>query len=299
MRRHRLSTLLSAIISISMAVNANAKPDGPEAGRTGAPGEQTCADGRCHTTFELNSGNGSLSLLDPPESYSPGQTYQLFVQLEDVDQSRWGFQLTTLDDSGAAAGILRAGSPDSTQSQVEDGRIYINHTETGTWQGTPDGPVTWRVTWTTPAVGTGPVTVYFAGNAANNNDRRTNDYIYTSTHTMTEDAVTEGLDLALGNIPASVARGSNLVFTAQVTNAGSDVAFFDEADLTAAGPIPPKVLPLYAGPAIPVNPGSPLTAPVIVPVPGIAPTGTYQIDVSIYEGGVVLDTESFDLDITN
>jgi hypothetical protein len=40
--------------------------------------------------------------------------------------------------------------------------------------------------WTAPATGTGDITFYFAGNAANGNGSETNDYIYTGSQVFTE-----------------------------------------------------------------------------------------------------------------
>src|SRR5262249_17828832 len=86
-------------------VHANA--EGPPAGHTGAPGEQTCVV--CHSSFPLNSGTGTVT-INTPSSYQPGQTYQITVQDQTTDQSRrrWGFQLTVLNGNNAKAGQLQA-----------------------------------------------------------------------------------------------------------------------------------------------------------------------------------------------
>ena len=73
---------------------------GPPAGVTGAPGEENCAF--CHGPLP---GFGQFIII-PPATYTPGQTYQIIVRhtTPDTSRRRWGFELTALDDAGAAAG---------------------------------------------------------------------------------------------------------------------------------------------------------------------------------------------------
>ncbi len=42
---------------------------GPADGKTGAPGEGLCTE--CHTSFPVNSGDGSLQIVGLPTPYSP------------------------------------------------------------------------------------------------------------------------------------------------------------------------------------------------------------------------------------
>ena len=64
-----------------LSVNfADANPGGPPTGRTGAPGELTCING-CHSSFSLNSGDGSLSLSNVPATYEFGQSYAIDISL--------------------------------------------------------------------------------------------------------------------------------------------------------------------------------------------------------------------------
>jgi len=240
-----------------------------------------------------------VSLIGAPATYTPGADYTFWVELAEAGMSRWGFQLTSLDDGHAAAGALQPGTPDSTKVVTGGGKEYVEHNSTGTWRGTADGPVTWRVEWTAPAAGAGEVTFWFTGNAANNNGSRTGDHIYAASFTSTEDGAAPVLDLVLSDIPLSVPAGGNLVLSATVTNTTASLETFDAADLDASGPVPPTTLPLYGGPPVPVAPGSPLSTPVSVAVPGIAPAGSYLVDISISSGGSVIDTESFNVDVTS
>lgn len=155
--------------------------EGPNPGHTGAPGELTCATTGCHTDT-TNSGPGQLS-IQAPGDYEPGQTYTITVRhtTNDSSRRRWGFQLTALDASNHRAGGLQI---TSATTQILDGgpdgtRQYIEHSFTGTFQGQQKG-ASWSFSWTAPAQDVGPVTLYAAGNQANNDSNNTGDQIYTT-----------------------------------------------------------------------------------------------------------------------
>lgn len=169
---------------------------GPPDARTGAPGELTCT--ACHLSFPLNSGSGTLMLLDPPDSYVPEQTYRLAVQLSDPEAMRWGFELTVLDAADAPAGDVASIDANTQTSTPLSGREYLKHTSAGTAAGTT-GSRTWEFDWTAPVDGTGPVTFWVAGNAANFNFANTGDRIYNANFTIDENDATAA---PLARVPA-------------------------------------------------------------------------------------------------
>src|SRR5919107_5657155 len=83
--------------------HARAYSAGPPAGFTHAPGELDCAD--CHTTPAQSSGSLTLNV---PQTYTPGQTYDITVAHASADQTRvrWGFELTALDSADERAGAF-------------------------------------------------------------------------------------------------------------------------------------------------------------------------------------------------
>jgi hypothetical protein len=174
------------------AAGVIASSSAPVAGLTGAPGENLCSD--CHAGVPPNTGPGALT-IDAPASYLPGEEYLLQVRLGQAGKSRWGFQLTVLTAGNAAAGTLLVA--DSVRTALQTGqqpaRTYVNHRDGGTWAGTGDGPVQWLVRWRAPAAGTGPVTFYLSGNAANNNGDPTGDDIYTAAVTSQEGSALDTL----------------------------------------------------------------------------------------------------------
>ncbi len=160
-----------------VAGTAGAYSGGPPDGHAGEPPEfNTCA--ACHSSFPLNSGNGSLAVQNHPASYTPGETYPMTVYLVDPGQRLWGFELTSLRTSDGLQGGTLA-SVDAT-TQVSTGAFeeldYIKQTLEGTFPNATSA--SWPILWTAPPAGTGPVEFYVAGNAANNNHSTTFDFIY-------------------------------------------------------------------------------------------------------------------------
>ena len=165
---------------------------GPPDARAGdPPNASTCVE--CHTSFPLNSGDGDLLLLNTPAAVTPGATYDLMVELLDPGQTRWGFELTVLNEANAAGGQLIVTDPTRTQLSHDSGRNrdYLKHTFEGTDAATP-GPTRWSFQWTAPQVFTA-ITFFFAGNAADNSGFFLGDYIYSRSVTLHQTAPVEAV----------------------------------------------------------------------------------------------------------
>lgn len=170
-------------------------------GYSGGPPDATCGIPpvnvnctMCHISFPVNSGDGTLD-LQAPTAYVPGNTYDLVVDLTDADQTRWGFELAVLTSSLEQAGTLVVTEPNSTQlsDNPDPGPDFLKQTSAGTFPGNPNGG-SWAFQWIAPAAGTGILTFYVAGNAANNNGFFDDDYIYTITATADEGSGVFGED---------------------------------------------------------------------------------------------------------
>lgn len=159
---------------------------GPPNGLTGAPGELTCA--LCHGDGSLNTGGGRFRLFPAERLYAPGDTLTVTVAIEQLGQRRWGFELTAVDHDGQSAGTLLV--TDAARTQVArglDGRQYLKHTGTGTDEGVLDRAPGWAFQWIAPPAGTGSLTFYATGNAANGDGQRgLGDYVYTALLTLGE-----------------------------------------------------------------------------------------------------------------
>ena len=164
-----------------------ANSSGPQGSRTGAPAvggfiaEPTCMTG-CHTGNTLNSSVGSMTITGLPNFYFPGQEVTGTVTINHPNRSRFGFQLTALNETGGRAGTLDA--VDRTRTQVINGlssfgnRRYIQHTFSGI-DFSPGSPGTWNFIWRAPETASGPINFYASGNAADRNGSSSGDFIYT------------------------------------------------------------------------------------------------------------------------
>jgi hypothetical protein len=152
---------------------------GPPAGHTGAPGELSCLE--CHTGSPLQDIN--FFAITAPSTYEPGKTYQISVKHTNADRSRsqWGFQLTALAGGGRAGTLQPLNN--LTQLDVLNGRQYIEHTFNGSFPGQAGGAM-WIFNWVAPSSDVGPVTLYAAGNQADQNGSNTGDQIYLTNVTM-------------------------------------------------------------------------------------------------------------------
>ena len=189
-------------ILLTRSPDARAFSSGPDPGRTGAPGELTCATGECHGTAQ-NMGPGQFSVV-APFRYEPGQTYQIVVRhlTNDQTRQRWGFQITALTSSNARAGVWQSLN-DQTRI-IEDNlpgfrRQYAEHSDAGTFRGQTGG-ASWTVNWTAPATDVGPITFYAAGNQADNNGNNSGDQIYTTRASIAPTQPVEGAPVAGGSL---------------------------------------------------------------------------------------------------
>lgn len=165
---------------------AHAISSGPPPGRTGAPGELTCATSGCHGEA-LNTGPGQFTIT-APTTYEAGQTYEIMIRHNSPESNRrrWGFELTALATDNKRAGTFEgqgnfAVVVDDSSSGVE--RQYVSHGLGGTFQG-QTSQVAWAVRWTAPSSNTGAVILYAAGNQANGDGTNRGDQIYTASEVV-------------------------------------------------------------------------------------------------------------------
>jgi hypothetical protein len=162
----------------------SASASGPSPSHTNAPNEDNCTS--CHTSFNVNSGAGSIALTGLPINYLPNKSIPITVTTSQSDAVIYGFQLTAIDSQGKKVGTFTLPAQSPQQLQTVDGivngnqRTYVEHTNSGVVP-TQFGSKTWNFTWNTPAQRVGKVSFYVAGNAANSDSGPAGDYIYTTT----------------------------------------------------------------------------------------------------------------------
>ena len=251
-RRILLGLLLTAfsmfpIILVSRPFAATIEPR-----NTGAPfpGEGSCAKSSCHDTSPANSGPGSVSVLinGGPASefrYTPGETASLTVRVADPAAGRWGFQLSTRPPDGCSqAGTLAP----------VNGEVAII-TDTGMFapcaQSTIEFAVhnvakfggneaTFMVNWTAPSSDIGPIVFAAAGNAANGNNQRFGDNIYTAQETVQAaagggPAISSGGVVVANLLPTVSSISSNAIISIFGSNFAPDGTADTEPELDAEG----------------------------------------------------------------
>jgi hypothetical protein len=183
--------LTFALGTAGMLFIAGIQSDNGKAGATGSPGEQTCSQSNCHTGTADNSMGGSVTLSSADLvnwEYTPGQTYTLTATVSQQGRSLFGIGLEALLPSGANAGNLVPGTGTTTKNATIAGnsRKNIVHNMNA---GATANAHSFTFTWTAPATDVGPITIYYAGNATNNNGTKTGDYIYNGSQVVTPASV--------------------------------------------------------------------------------------------------------------
>lgn len=145
----------------------------PPLAHTGGFGEPTCH--LCHSEFEVNFPGGRLELAGLPESYEPGQTYQVVADLHSEGMVVAGFQLAARFADGKPAGTL-----DAVDGRVEvtdsTGVPYAHQSQRGAGPESPER-ARWTVAWTAPPAG-GAVHFHAAANSGNGDNSPFGDLIY-------------------------------------------------------------------------------------------------------------------------
>ena len=143
-----------------------ANSGGPNAGHANnAPNFNNCTS--CHSGA-ANSSDGSIAFTGLPESYVPGETYEVTVSVTGTNSSGYGFQ--AIAQAGEdAAGVI---SLNSNSSSAEINGSYIQQSE-------PITSGSWVFDWIAPSEDVGNVTFSASGLAANYPTSNSGDEVYT------------------------------------------------------------------------------------------------------------------------
>ncbi len=192
---------------------------GPPLGVTGDFGERSCNQSDCHEGNPINATGGSLTISGVPAQYVPGQTYTITVTINRTNQRRWGFELAVRAVSnGLQAGTLIVTNGSITQIRTQNGIQYISHNAFlgSTFPGEA-GPKSWSFNWQAPPSPIGAIRFGCAGNAANNNNLPSGDFIYTTTATTNPPSASNPITGLFSQV--AVGGGYSTIFT--LMNTGS------------------------------------------------------------------------------
>ncbi len=186
MKTSILSTLfVSAIIFIfsTSSYDMHMDSDNGKAGKTGSPGETTCAESGCHVGTPVNGGGGSVTISSSNMTnweYVPGQQYSISVTVAENARNLFGLGVEALQSNGDNAGTLVAGLGTQIKTKTVSGFVrknIVHNTNTGA----SANAHTFTFTWNAPTTDVGEVTFYVAGNATNNDGDEAGDHVYTTT----------------------------------------------------------------------------------------------------------------------
>jgi glucose/arabinose dehydrogenase len=257
---------------------------GPPAGYTRAPGEEPEACRECHLPQDAGTGN---IFINAPQTYVPGQTYQISVvhTNNDATRRRWGFQLTALDDTNQRAGTLSPLAGGLTQVLDNQGpfpaRQYIEHTSLGTFDGQTGG-ATWTFNWTAPSTDAGPVTFYTAGNHANGNGNSDGDYIYFTFTTVAPAAAAGDFSLNVTSPTQTSLPGASAVYTVTVTPSNN---FIGTVNLSVSG-LPGGVITSFNPASIEITDANARSSTLTINTTSDTPLGNFPLTISGVSGGL-------------
>lgn len=174
--------LVATFILIS-AINKPTSSGAPSAS-TGGGGEQTCAMSTCHDDNSINSGTAQLS-VEIADMVKVGEDATIKVKIKDAGKTRFGFQVTALDESNTKVGEFIISDNERTQilggNNSFPNRQYLTYTYLGTID--TDGEAEWEAKWKSTIKG--KVTFYVAGISANNDGQDKGDFTYTTSKSIT------------------------------------------------------------------------------------------------------------------
>lgn len=202
MKKQLLVSVLAA--GLFVGLTSEILSDNGKAGATGSPGEVDCTN--CHNSYALNSGGGSIALNTGTTNnqYTPGVTYQMTFTVTYSGRNLFGLGVEALNSSNNNAGTFVITDAASTRTKTAligtVSRISVVHQFNG---GASANSKVFSFSWTAPAAGTGNVTFYYCGLAANANGSESGDYVYRGSTVLTE-MNTSGIEEASSNIDFSV-----------------------------------------------------------------------------------------------
>ncbi|MBL0137780.1 MAG: T9SS type A sorting domain-containing protein [Bacteroidetes bacterium] len=178
-----IALLLSALAFVftSAMLSSNGR-----AGKTGAPGETTCTS--CHGDYALNGGPGSVTIAGiSGGSYIPGTTYNMSITVAQTNFPLFGLDCEVLTSANTNAGTLAITNAVETRLLAATvSGVSRQNVVQAAGGGQTLNSHTFAFNWTAPAAGTGTVTFYYTGMAADNTGDEINDYVYSGSLVLTE-----------------------------------------------------------------------------------------------------------------
>ena len=211
---------LFLLLSIAVVSEVVSYTSGASPAYTGAISEGNCTS--CHSSYSLVTSGTQWNRIRmrsniPSTGYLPDSTYTITITYAESGISKFGFQLTGLDTTNAAAGTFSTSDTRTSTSSTSVGgktRYYIGQTTTGSARVATDSTA-WTFKWKAPSTNVGKVKFYTTVNATNNNGSDNGDYIYKKDFTITPSTL---LSVASAKIADPVTCSNGTKFSGSATN---------------------------------------------------------------------------------
>lgn len=187
-----MACALFALIGLGFTLsttNLTAKNSGASlnSNYSGVNGGVTCNTSGCHSGAAVNSGPGSVVITTdiPAGGYVGGNTYTVTITVNagGANGNKYGFSASATKD-GTATFTGGFANADNTTLVKASGN-YIVHNSSVAGNGV-NSSHSFIFNWTAPAIGTGSVKFWAAGNSANGNNGSNGDQIYNSSLLVNE-----------------------------------------------------------------------------------------------------------------
>jgi hypothetical protein len=207
--------LCIGILTVSI-YQIHSSSGGASTPKTGAPSESTCTS--CHNTYSVQSSGTKydkikLGIPFTGGGYIPDSTYRVTISYRETNITRYGFQITALNQKNEAAGTFtNINSRVQTFSSTVAGatRYYAEQTSTGTSAVSGDS-IAWTFEWKAPSFNMGDIKFYLALNVTDNSSGVSGDYIYNKSFTVSPSNL---LPKAKVVLQSQACTGLSLNFTA-------------------------------------------------------------------------------------
>ena len=137
----------------------------PQSGFSGRPGDGTCRD--CHPAKDKDIvPQDSSVIIGLPDALKPETTYSCTLIIRYKGLNEWTFEMTTVDSCSNQAGFIVPIDSIHTSVDTFCNILYFKNTIRGAYVGKPDS-ARWAFEYTSPPVGSGPVSFYWTGYVVN------------------------------------------------------------------------------------------------------------------------------------
>lgn len=190
---------------------------------TGTNREANCTS--CHAgtlqTSGTNFNNIAFTGTFTGGGYIPDSTYTLTLSYTHTGKSKFGYQLTCLDNNNAMAGSFATISG-NTKSSIISGTVasgtrqYMRQTSSGS---AGSGSASWSFEWTAPSSNVGDVTIYSVVNSANSAGGNSGDIIIAKEFNISPSTLLPEATASTTN--ATICQGALISLTGASTNSAT------------------------------------------------------------------------------